>query len=286
MKLACTVEGLDGISTAYLRSMDVAPLKKALGDHKLGFSHFTVDLSRDRLWLMGSLTSPDPKVRKMSVDHIKDCMDASKKIGSSLVNLCPMGDGYDYLFQARYSEAWQWLIDGLKEACSHRPDVKVSIEYKRKEPRSNIYISDVGKALYVCEKVRAENLGVTVDFGHSLLAGENPSESICLAAQENRLFSVHLNDNFGDWDWDMIPISVNLLQSLEALIWMLKVGYEGWLFIDMFPFRLDPVKAASQSVRNVKKLIKGIQETELDRVQEKMQEHNYLDALKMILEKV
>jgi len=210
-KLACTVEGLDGVSTAYLLSMDVTPLKKALDDFGLGFSHFTVDLSRDRRWLAGSLTSPDPKVRKMSLEHIKDCMDASKKIGCCLVNLCPMDDGYDYLSQAHYCRAWRWLIDGLKDACSHRSDVKISIEYKRKEPRSNIYISDVGKALYICEKVKAENLGVTVDFRHSLSAGENPSESICLGAQENRLFSVHLNDNFEDWDWDMIPASVNLL---------------------------------------------------------------------------
>jgi len=284
-KLARTVEGLDGVSAAYLRSMDITPLRKALNDHGIGFSHFTVDLSRDRKWLTGSLTSPDPRVRIGAIEHIKDCMDGSKKIGSSLVNLCPMGDGYDYLFQAHYSKAWQWLIDSLKEACSYRSDVKISVEYKRKEPRTNIYVSDVGKALYVCGKVNAENLGVTVDFGHSLLARENPSESICLAAQENRLFSVHLNDNFGDWDWDMIPASVSLLQCLEALMWILKVGYEGWIFIDMFPFRLDPVKAATQSIENLRRLIRGIQEANLDMIEEKMRQQDYLDALKMMLEK-
>jgi len=64
----------------------------------------------------------------------------------------------------------------------------------------------------------------------------------------------------------MIPAFVNVLQCLEALMWMLKVGNEGWLFMDMFPFRLDPVKAASKSVKNLKRLIEGIQEAELDRV--------------------
>jgi len=68
-------------------------------------------------------------------------------------------------------------------------------------------------------------------------------------------FSVHLNENFGDWD--MIPAFVNVLQCLEALMWMLKVGYEGWLLMDMFPFRLAPVKAASKSVKNVKRLIES-----------------------------
>jgi len=182
-------------------------------------------------------------------------MDASKKMGSSLVNLCPMGDGYDYLFQVDYFKAWQWLINGLKEVCSYRSDVKISLEYKKKEPRTNVYLSNVGKALWVCEKVKAENLGITVDFGHSLLAGENPAESIYLAAQDGRLFSVHLNDNFKDWDWDMLPASVNFWQFLEALIWINKVEYEGWIYTDIYPFRLDPVKAISQSLHNVKRII-------------------------------
>jgi len=95
------------VCTAYLLSMDITPLRKALDDCEVGFSHFTVDLSGDRLWLVGSLTCPDPKMRKMSVEHIKDCMDASKKIGCSLVNLCLMGDGCDYLFQTHHPKAWQ-----------------------------------------------------------------------------------------------------------------------------------------------------------------------------------
>lgn len=147
VKLASTVEDLDGISTAYCLSTDVSSIKEVLDKYGLGFSHFTVDLSRDRQWLTGSLTSPLPETRKMAVEHIKNCMDASKKMGSSLVNLCPMGDGHDYLFEADYRKAWRWFIDGLKEACSYRSDVKISIEYKRKEPRTNIYVSDVGRAL-------------------------------------------------------------------------------------------------------------------------------------------
>jgi len=285
IKIATSIEGLDGISTAYRLSTDVDSLKETLAKYQLGFSHFTVDLSRDRRWLNGSLTSTDPDVRKAAVEHIKNCMDATKKMGGSLVNLCPMGDGYDYLFQTDYSKAWRWLIDGLKEACSYDPDVKIAIEYKKKEPRTHVFVSDVGKALYICEMVKAENLGVTVDFGHSLLAGENPAESICIAAQADRLFSVHLNDNFKDWDWDMLPASTNFWQFIEALISMVKVGYEGWIYMDIYPFRLDPVKAISQSIKNVKTFIKAIQEVEIEKVKLAMRTHDYLKALKMILEK-
>lgn len=124
-----------------------------------------------------------------------------------------------------------------------------------------------------------------MDLGHSLLAGENPAESICLAAEDGRLFSIHLNDNFNDWDWDMLPLSVNFWKCLETLIWVTKVGYEGWMYMDIYPFRLDPIKAISQSIKNVKRLFKGIREADLDKVQEEMRKHNYLDALKIILER-
>jgi len=286
VRLASAIEGLDGVSTAYRLSTDVSLLKETLAKHGVGFSHFTVDLSRDRRWLTGSLSSPDSGTRKAALEHIKNCMDATKMIGGSLVNLCPMGDGYDYLFQADYSEAWRWLIQGLKEACSHCPDVMIAIEYKRKEPRTHVYVSDVGKALYLCKKVKAPNLGVTVDLGHSLLAEENPAESVCLTAQEGRLFSVHFNDNFGDWDWDMLPGSVNFWQFLETLIWVVKVGYKGWIFMDIFPFRLDPVVAVSRSLGNVKRLVKGVREADLCKVQEEMRRHNYIQALMIVLEKV
>lgn len=278
------IEGLDGVSATYYPSTEVDHLKNLFDKYNLGFSHFTVDLSRERQWLAGSISSSDPNVRKIAVEHIKSCMDASRKMGSSIVNLCPMGDGYEYLFQVDYPKAWRWMIDCLKDVCAYRSDVKISIEYKRREPRANVHISDVGRALWICEKVKADNLGVTVDIGHSLLAGENPAEAICLASQEGRLFSVHLNDNFKDWDWDLIPASINFWHFIEALAWMIKVGYSGWIFMDVYPARLDPIKAVSRSISTVKDIIRGLEKAGVDKILEEMREHNYVKALKAILE--
>ncbi|MEM2342200.1 MAG: TIM barrel protein [Candidatus Bathyarchaeia archaeon] len=286
VKIASSIDNLDGISVVYYPTTNIALLKKTLEKYHVGFSHFTVDLSREPRWLYGSLTSPDPNIRKSAIEHIKDCIDATVKINASLINLCPMGDGYDYLFQADYRKAWSWLIEGLKEVCSYNPNIRISIEYKRKEPRGNIYVSDIGKALYICERVKAENLGITVDFGHSLLSGENPAESICIAAEANKLFSIHLNDNFGDWDWDMIPASVNFWHFIETIIWMIKVEYKGWIYMDVYPFRVDAIKAISQSISNVKTLIEILQKIDLDTLQAELRDHNYVRALKIILKEI
>ena len=58
VKLVSEIKDLNGVSAVYHLSTDVTSLKILLDKYGLEFSHFTVDLSRDRQWLMGSLTSP------------------------------------------------------------------------------------------------------------------------------------------------------------------------------------------------------------------------------------
>ncbi len=105
VKIASSIENLDGVSTTYHPSIDVDILKKVLEKYNLGFPYFTVDLSRDSIWLNNSLTSPNPKIRKTAVERIKNCIDATLKMGGSLVNVCPMGGG-------------------LKEVCSYNSECK------------------------------------------------------------------------------------------------------------------------------------------------------------------
>jgi len=283
---ASKVKLLDGVGITYFPETNAEEVKGALRKHNLGFAFFTVDLSRQKQWHGCSLTSKDEKVRKKAIEHIKNCIDATKKLEGDTVNVCPMGDGYDYCFEVSYPDAWKWLVEGLREVCDYDRKMKITIEYKRKEPRMHIHVSDVGRALHLCQKVDRDNIGVTVDFGHAFISLENPAESICLAAGENRLFGVHINDNYGDWDWDMIPASAHFLQTLEGMLWMIKEEYEGWIFLDVFPMRYDPVKTLSISVESVKKLLKGIQEVGPDMLLEVMKQRNYLKGLSLLFKAI
>ncbi len=101
------------------------------------------------------------------------------------------------------------MVEGLREAASYRRDVNLTIEYKTKEPRTYQYISNAAKSLLLCEEIGATNLGVVLDLGHSLFAGENPAESVALLERYKRLFHVHLNDNYRSWDDDLLLGSVH-----------------------------------------------------------------------------
>jgi xylose isomerase len=144
------------------------------------------------------------------------------------------------------------MIAGFRECAEYRSDVKVALEYKLREPRSHIFLDTVGKTLHVCNQIGLDNVGVTLDIGHAMLASENIAESAYLLGEAGKLFNIHLNDNYGDWDWDLIPGTTHLWQMLEFLLWLKLVEYRGWMLMDVSPNRDEPVQVFDQSIRSVK----------------------------------
>ncbi len=62
-----------------------------------------------------------------------------------------------------------------------------------------------------------ENVGVTVDVGHALVAGENVAEAVYRLIRAGKLFHMHFNDNYTAWDDDMIVGSVHTVAFIEWL---------------------------------------------------------------------
>lgn len=255
---ASAVEGLRGIGLDYpyqLNDENRARVGRLLDE--LGFELATVELGLypDRKWRLGSLCSPDPGIRREAVEMSKRGLDVASEMGAYDVLLWPGQDGFDYPFQVDYASSWDHLITGIGEIASHRPDVRIAIEYKPKEPRTNSFVRNAGTLLYLIDKVGLPNVGGCIDLGHSLVAGENPGEAAALLAREGKLFQVHVNDNYRDWDHDLIVGSVTFWETLEFLYWIVRSGYEGWYVMDVFPYREDGGEALSLCVANTERLL-------------------------------
>ena len=92
-----------------------------------------------------------------------------------------------------------------------------------------------------------------LDFGHSLMCGENPSQALALLAASGKLFHIHANDNYADWDWDMAAGTVHWWELVEFCGWLERVRYDGYVALDIFPYRLDEVRACELSVKAIEK---------------------------------
>jgi len=140
----------------------------------------------------------------------------------------------------------------------------------------------VGKVLFVIDSVNLENVGGNVDVGHALMAYENPTESALLLHQRGKLFHVHLNDNYADWDWDMIAGTVHFLEFLEFLFWLKKIGYSGWYSFDQYPAREDPIKAIQSSIENLEFFKRIIENVDFSEFKEAFENQDFVKSFKLI----
>lgn len=254
LEMAASVEGARGVEPVYpfdFQDISYNAYKALLAKNDLQVSSVNVNIKAESKFHQGALTSIDPGIRAEAVQYIKTGMDWAAELETNLITVCPLSDGHDYSFEIDYRAAWRNMVDCLGEAAAYNPNVKVAVEYKQSEPRARVIVPNVGTTLFLCEQVGAENIGVTIDTGHALYASETTAQAFALAASAGRLYLVHINDNYRNWDWDLMPGSVNYWDWLEAVLMLDELEYDGWLVSDVFPARTNPVDTLSASYRAI-----------------------------------
>jgi sugar phosphate isomerase/epimerase len=277
------IDGINGIGMIHAGPDELEIITKKLKEYNMMVGCVCPDTYLRAEQKTGTISSRDPKLRRKYIDSIKASMDQAAELDAYDVLLWFAHDGFDYPFEDDYTVKWNWMLDALAEIVEHRNDVKVAIEYKAKEPRTRQHISTVGRTVAICEKIGKPNLGVVVDLGHSLAAGENPAEAVEFAALYGRLFDIHLNDNYRTWDDDLLLGSINFFETLEFFYSLRKLGYDEWYDIDIWPSRVDGRKALEESVARIRwfieladKLLASNEFTQLRTEGKTMRVHEYL----------
>ena len=249
---AASIDGIQGIELVHPQQIDAnngRELMNVISDAGLAVSSIANSISGSPLYYRGALTSKDPVVRRKAVDTVKRGLDLAAEMGVARTNLWLGREGFDYPFQVDYQECRDLLAAGLAECASHQPDVKICIEYKLREPRAHLFAGTAHKTLSLIEEAGAANVGVLLDTGHALFAYESIAESIYLLHRAGKLFHFHLNDNYRMEDDDMLVGSIHFFEFLEALYWLERVGYDGWISLDPHPLGEDETRSVEEGVR-------------------------------------
>lgn len=257
------LKGVSGIEITYPNDANEESwgrVKPLLEECKLTIVGMGVELVCDKEWKDGSLSAINPARRAKSIDLVKKAMDFAASIGTKTVSLWLGQDGFDYLFQNDYVKAYEYVVASIKECAMHNQQVNLGIEYKVSEPKMSCMIKNAGMALAIAQATGCTNVGVTLDVGHAFNAGENIAEVAAILCSQNRLFHVHLNDNYRISDDDMIVGSVHWPQFLEFFYWMERLGYNGWYSLDIYPYRDDPDAACEASITFVNGALKFVAE--------------------------
>jgi sugar phosphate isomerase/epimerase len=288
IQAATRVEGLTGVEVVglwHVNDDNLAQVHRQIVDAGLEVTCVTPDIWASGKWGWGSFAANDPAIRRDAIHEVKKSMEWAKQMNCQVVDLWFGQDGYDYPLQADYPAAWERIIEGTIECAEHVPDVRLVVEYKPKEPRTHCFIGTVGKTLLLIEKVNKPNVGAMIDVGHTLMAYENAAESAALLHYFGRkLYYMHFNDNWRLWDDDMTVGSVHTVEMLELLYWLDRLDYDGWYALDIFPYREDGIRAASESIRWIKGLHGLLDKMGRDRIGQVIASGDAMEASALIRE--
>jgi xylose isomerase len=286
-KLMAEIDGYDGVEIVYPYEVSDAEMTKLLlTKHGLNVAAINVNVKAEPEFRNGGLTSHDKAVRDKAVAFIKEAKNFAAAVGADKVTCCPLGDGYEFSFQYDYAQTWKYLVETFGEAGSHNPEIPLFVEYKPSETRGHCFIDTAAKALCLLNDIQSKNMGVTLDFGHSMYGNENPAEAFVMLAESPYKCYVHINDNDGKWDWDYFCGTKHFLEYVEFIYYLKKYGYNDYLTSDTSPTRWDikgTFEANSRLTNKIWQKLNRIGGRSLDRL---IAKSNYLETWKYIEENI
>lgn len=288
IRRAGTVSGLDAIVFNYPEHFGKTPIeeiKQALAATQLEVRGVNLRYP-EPLFLNGAFTNPDPDLRRQAIQLTNAATDACRALGADHVVIWLGNDGFDYSFQMDYGQAWAWELEGIQAVADYAAGMKVSIEYKPAEPRRYSLLRDVGTTLLAVKQCNRPNLGVTLDFCHLLMAGENPATSAALCIHQNLLYGIHLNDGYGQLDDGLMIGSVNLAQTLELIYHVARSTYDDVIYFDTFPIREDPVQECEANIRRLEWMVQVVSALDRNQVQAALRDQDGLQAMKSFWEAI
>ena len=235
------------------------------------------NLFYDADWEFGSLSNPDPQVRKKAVERLKITLQLNKELDTDFAVVWPGIDGYENPFGIDLVAARDRFADGLAEGLDAVPGVRIAFEPKPYEPRGHILYGTTAEALLLAEKVESklqhpENrklldeghalVGLNPEVGHVLMAYEELPYAFSLVMEYGRLAHTHWNSQpLGNYDQDL-NVGVISPEQTEAALYVLKMyGYRGYFGIDINPERMpvqqalknsmDALRAANDRINNL-----------------------------------
>ncbi|MGW7084615.1 L-rhamnose isomerase [Streptomyces sp. NPDC054871] len=174
---------------------DYAALAEYAAERGVTLGAINANVFQDDDYKLGSVTNPDPTVRRKALDHLLECVDIMDATGSRDLKLW-FSDGTNYpgqddirSRQDRLSEALRTTYDRLGD------DQRMLIEYKLFEPA--FYATDIpdwGTAYAHCLKL-GPKAQVVVDTGHHA-PGTNIEFIVATLLREGRLGGFDFNSRF------------------------------------------------------------------------------------------
>jgi L-rhamnose isomerase/sugar isomerase len=201
---------------------DYGTLTKAAGDAGISLGTINANVFQDDDFRLGSVTNPDPRVRRKALDHLLECIDIMDQTGSRDLKLW-FSDGTNYPGQDNIRARQDRLAEALAAVYERlSDDQRLILEYKLFEPA--FYTTDVpdwGTSFAHCLQL-GDRAKVCVDTGHHA-PGTNIEFIVAFLMRADKLGAFDFNSRFYADD-DLIVGAADPFQLFRILFEVESAG--------------------------------------------------------------
>lgn len=201
---------------------DYQKLRQAAADAGIALGTVNANVFQDDDYKLGSVTNPDPAIRRKALDHLFECIDVMDQTGSRDLKLW-FADGTNYPGQDNIRARQDRLAEALTAVYERLSGTqRLVLEYKLFEPAFyTMDVPDWGTSYAHCLQL-GERAKVCVDTGHHA-PGTNIEFIVAVLLRAGKLGAFDFNSRFYADD-DLIVGAADPFQLFRILTEVIRGG--------------------------------------------------------------
>ena len=172
----------------------------------------TANAFSHKRYMGGASTNPDPEVFAYAAAQVKDCMEATMRLGGQNYVLWGGREGYETILNTNMKLEMDNLARFLELVVNYKHKIgfkgQILLEPKPHEPTKHQYDFDSASCIALIRRAGLENeIFLNIEVNHATLSGHNFEHEISYAIANKALGSIDINrgDTLLGWDTDQFP---------------------------------------------------------------------------------
>ncbi|TNE65834.1 MAG: xylose isomerase [Alphaproteobacteria bacterium] len=231
----------------------------------------TANLFSHPRFAAGAATNPNPEVFAFAAAQVRQCIEATKRLGGENYVLWGGREGYDTLLNTDMARELDQMGRFLSMVVEHKHKIgfkgMILLEPKPHEPTKHQYDHDVATVYGFLKRYGLENeVRVNIEANHATLAGHSFEHEVETAAALGIMgsFDINRGDPQNGWDTDQFPND-----PLELTLVLYRILKAGGLTSGGFNFdaklrrqSLDPVDLFHGHIGGIDQLARALLQAE------------------------
>ena len=175
----------------------------------------TANAFSHKRYMSGASTNPNPEVFAYKAAQVKDCMEATMRLGGQNYVLWGGREGYETILNTNMKLEMENLKRFLELVVNYKYKIgfkgQILVEPKPHEPTKHQYDFDSASCLALIRKAGLEGeIKLNIEANHATLSGHSYEHEIAYAIANNALGSLDINrgDSLLGWDTDQFPNNI------------------------------------------------------------------------------